>query len=150
MIKKFIKIAIALVFVLLIGIALLIFAVVGGVGLVKNYVAPKLSSLNLNILATNKDMGDFSKLSQNYKLLNSYNIVVASMVSAEGVDTKQRIFVVNPGIFLNITKQDIESNNIESQLKGMTAIGPFQLINYDKLEILKKGAFNIRAPLKTQ
>lgn len=141
--RKIIKIAVALVLVLFAGLTILVFAVIGGFGLIKNYVAPQLSYFNINILASNKNMGDFSKLPKNYKLLNSYNVVAASVVSVEETASKQKIFVVNPGMFLNVTKQDIESNNIESQLKSMTTIGPFQLVNYDKLEIIKKGTFKI-------
>lgn len=142
MIKNLVKIAVGLVVVLVIGIALLVFLVIGGIGLVKN-IAGQFSVPNINIANVIKIPTGTATVPKGYKLVNSTDLAVASMLTAESVQNKQRIILINPGPFFNITKQDVQSNAIESQIKSMTSIGPVQIINLDKFEIAKKGSFKI-------
>jgi|GEM_PF-4548905 len=142
MIKKLIKIAVSLVVVLIIGVALLVFLIIGGVGLIKN-VAGQFSVPNINISNIIKLPANSVAIPKGYKLVNSTNLAVASALTAEADQNKQRIILVNTGPFLNITKQDIQSNNFESQIKSMTSIGPVQIINLDKFQIAKKGTFKV-------
>lgn len=139
--KKIIKIVIGIIFVLVIAIGLLSWGVMSGIGFIKNSFTPLIS--NTNNASVSKNQANSSKTSNGFKILNSYNILAASITTSEEVKSKQKIILINPGMFLSLTKQDIESNNIESQLKSMTSIGPVQLINFDKLEIAKKGSFKV-------
>jgi hypothetical protein len=139
--NKIVQFIIAFVFVVVIGVGLLSWAVISGIRFIKNSVAPIFS--NTNITSISKNQSNSSKSLNGFRTLNDYNIFVASITTSEDVKSKQKIILVNPGIFLNITKQDIESNNIESQLKNMTSFGPVQIINFDKFEMVKKGSFKV-------
>lgn len=140
--NKIKKLFITFIFIVIIGIGLLTWGIISGIGFIKNSVIPMFTNTNSISLADN-NQSDLSKISNGFKTLNSYNIIIASISTFEDVKSKQKIFLINPGIFFNVTKQDIESNNIESKLKSMTFVGPVQVINFDKLQILKKGSFNI-------
>jgi hypothetical protein len=142
MLKKLIKITVTLGIVLIVGIALLVSLVVGGIGLVKNTLG-QFSIPNINLSSIIKLPANPVAVPKGYKTINSTNLAVASILTAESDQNKQRIILINPGPFLNITKQDIQSNDIESQIRRMMSIGPVQIINLDKFEIVKKGTFKI-------
>ncbi|MEI8389925.1 MAG: hypothetical protein WCG23_08575 [bacterium] len=139
--KKIIKIVIAVVLFAVIAVGLLSWGVISGIGFIKNSVTPVFSGTN--ITSGNKNNATSSKTANGFKTLSSYNLLAASITTSEDVKSKQKIILINPGMFFSITKQDIESNIIQSQLKTMTSLGPVQIINFDKFEIAKKGSFEI-------
>ena len=143
MIKKLVKMIFSLVIICAICIVLLIFYIGGGIGYLQNAVVSKFYSSSPTISSISKNLGDFSALPKDYKLIKSLNALGVSALTAEVIQNKQKIIILNAGPFLNITKQDIKSNNIAAQLKNLTSIGPLQFINFDKLEIIKNSSFNI-------
>lgn len=140
--NKIIKIVITVVFVLIVGLGILTWGIISGIGFIKNVMFPSISNTT-NITSISQNKTDLPKVSSGFQTLSSYNILVASITTAENVKNKQKIILINPGVFFNITKQDILSNNIESQLKNMATIGPVQIINFDKFQIVKKGSFKV-------
>lgn len=139
--KKIIKIIIAVVLFVVIAVGLLSWSVISGLGFIKNSVTPIF--LGTNITSVNKTNATSSKTTNGFRTLSSYNLLAASITTSEDVKSKQKIILINPGMFFSLTKQDIESNNIQSQLKNMASIGPVQIVNFEKFEIAKKGSFKV-------
>ncbi|MEI7473957.1 MAG: hypothetical protein WCK67_04190 [bacterium] len=90
-----------------------------------------------------KQLGDFSVLPKNYKLIKYVNLFGVSAVFAENNQNKQKIGIINPGSFLVVSKQNIENNIIDQQLNNLNSQIPFQLVNLQNLNIIKKGSFNV-------
>lgn len=98
-------------------------------------------STNPTQAVISKDLGCFSSVPKEFKLVKSFNLLGLSGILAEGVKNKQKIGIVNTGIFFNVTKQTIENNIIDQQLKNLNSQIPFQLVNLQNLNVLKKGSF---------
>ena len=125
----------------ILGIALLIFLFFGGINYIKdNYIA-KFYSSEPKVANVSKDLGNFSSIPKNYKLTKTIDMFGFNAVLAENSKNKQKMAVVNTGKVLNITKKDIQSSDIEIQLKDLASKIPYQPVNLNKLEVMKKGSF---------
>ena len=106
--------------------------------LIDNYQHPKQGELTIKT----DDFGDFSKEPKEYKFVRSLDMFGINALVAKHNKTDQKMALVDSGWTFTITKKDLQSSNLEGQLKQISSKFPYSPIKLDKLNIIKKGSFN--------
>lgn len=136
---NFIKFIISTIFTGI--IALIILFPCGGLNYIKNFIDSQMNQPVKEVQAKAQKFGDFSRISKDYELVRTVNMFGASAIIARHKKTGQKMFIINPGWVLNLSKNDINSNSIESTLKNLSSKLGSQSIKLNSFEIGKKGVF---------
>lgn len=147
--KGCLKFIFSIIFTGIMGIALIIFFAFGGVDYVKNIVNSQINPPEVKVQENAQKIGNFTKVPKGYKLTRVVDMVGIKAVVAEEKKTTQKMALVNPGWIFNITKNDIRSNAIDTQLEKIASKFNTKNIKLSTLEVVKKGnfkAFNQNIP----
>jgi len=116
----------------------------GGLNLINNtiygFFNPPEKILKINA----QKIADFSGIPARYELTKSVDMFGIKTAAAQDKKTKQTMAIVNTGWVLNVTKQDIKSNEIISKFDDLSKnldMLKKQNIKLDQLQIIKKGSF---------
>lgn len=135
------KLIFSMVFTGIVGIALLIFYLFGGVDYVKGYIDSLMNPPKNEIEIKAQKLGDFSKLSKEYKLTRAVDMLGVNAVVAEHKQTNQNIALVDPGVILKVTKNDIKQNTLDNKIKEVANRFNNLPIKLGDIQVTKKGTF---------
>ena len=121
--------------------ALVILFPCGGLNYIQKQIELRKNPAKVNIQAEAQKLGDFSKIPKEYKLTRVVNMLGANAVIAEDNKNKQKMLLVDPGWLLKLTKQDVNANVIDTELKKLSSKINNQSVKLSSLEVGKKGSF---------
>ncbi|MBP7211379.1 hypothetical protein KBA27_00940 [bacterium] len=140
--KKIIKISI-------IVLAIIGFVTIGGkdyfVGLWNNWFNPPQDVMQKRA----KEVADFSKVSDEFKLDKATNAFGYNCVLAEHKSTGQKIIVLDSGIKPILTTKDFKDGKVDKKLTDLTKHFKYKVVSVDNFKITKRGtmtAFGNPAP----
>lgn len=139
---KFISTLISSIFTTI--IILIILFPCGGLNFINNMIYGFFNPPEKILKVNSQKVADFSKIPSNYKLTKAVDMLGIKTVFAEDKHNKQTMAVVDTGWLLNITKDDIKSNQIFDKLNDLNKNLKFLRQNHidiDNIKILQKGQF---------
>lgn len=127
---------------LIIALAVVGFLSLGGKelvsGLIGNYFNPSKEA----ILERAQKVGDFSHINDEFEIEKAAGIMGYSAVVAEHKASGQKMFVVDSGNKIILTKEDIQSDDVEEKLQKALSKVKYQAISVDNLKVTKHGVMN--------
>ncbi|MDD3013781.1 MAG: hypothetical protein PHC34_08780 [Candidatus Gastranaerophilales bacterium] len=127
-------------FVVLTIAALIIMFPCGGLNYIKGIIDSQLHPKKTEITMQAKKLADFSKLPKEFELLRTVNMFGVNAVIAQHNQTSQKMALVDTGWIVNVSKNDIKTNNIVQQLQK-TAAQYVPQVKLNQIEIVDKGTF---------
>ncbi|MEI7473759.1 MAG: hypothetical protein WCK67_03180 [bacterium] len=133
---------IKLIFSIAIGFFAVLFFVFGGFDYVKGLFSPNQYINNSTEMNKAMKIADFSKISKDFQIVKTVDMIGANAVIANYKPTGQKIGFINTGLLLNLTKNDLKSATIEQQLTNIGKSYENNVIKLEKLAVTHKGSFN--------
>ena len=124
---------------LIITLAAIGFMSIGGRELVGKYIQNWFNPPQDVMLERAKKVGDFSKISDEFEIERAAGIMGYNAVVAEHKASGQKMFVVDSNNKTIITKEDLQSDNVEEKLKNAISKVKYQSISFDELNVTKHG-----------
>jgi len=127
---------------LIITLAAIGFMSLGGRDLVQKYIVNWFNPPQDIMLERAKKVGDFSQINDEFEIERAAGIMGYSAVVAEHKASGQKMFVVDSKDKEIVTKDDLNSTNVEEKLQNAIAKFKYQSISIDDLKITKHGTLN--------
>lgn len=125
---------------LIITLAAVGFMSIGGKEFVGKYIQNWFNPPQDVMLERAKKVGDFSKISDEFEIERAAGIMGYNAVVAEHKASGQKMFVVDSNNKTLITKEDLQSENVEEKLKNAISKVKYQSVSFDELKVTKKGS----------
>lgn len=123
----------------IIALAIIGFLSLGGKEWVMKYVSQWLRPSQETILERAKKVGDFSAINEEFELEKATGMLGYNGVVAEHKASGQKLIVVDANKKPLLTKEDLQSENIEDKLKGVISKVKYQALSVDELHVTKRG-----------
>lgn len=123
----------------IIALAVIGFLSLGGKEWVMKYVSQWLRPSQETILERAKKVGDFSAINEEFELEKATGMLGYNGVVAEHKASGQKLIVVDANKKPLLTKEDLQSENIEDKLKGVISKVKYQALSVDELQVTKRG-----------
>ncbi len=127
---------------IIITLAAVGFMSLGGRELVGKYINNWFNPPQDVMLERAKKVGDFSKISDEFELERAAGIMGYNAVVAEHKASGQKLLVVDSNEKNIISKEDIQSPDVEQKLKNALSKVKYQSITFDELKVTKRGMLN--------
>lgn len=127
---------------IIITLAAVGFMSLGGKELVTKYIGNWLNPPQDVMLERAKKVGDFSQISEEFELERAAGIMGYNAVVAEHRASGQKFFVVDANDKDILTKEDLQSDNVEEKLKEAVSKIKHQSVTFDELKVTKHGTLN--------
>ena len=127
---------------IIITLAAVGFMSLGGKELVTKYIGNWLNPPQDVMLERAKKVGDFSQISEEFELERAAGIMGYNAVVAEHRASGQKFFVVDANDKDILTKEDLQSDNVEEKLKEAVSKIKHQSVTFDELNVTKHGTLN--------
>lgn len=124
---------------IIITLAAVGFMSLGGRELVGKYINSWFNPPQDVMLERAKKVGDFSNISDEFELERAAGIMGYNAVVAEHKASGQKLLVVDSNEKNIISKEDIQSPDVEEKLKGALSKVKYQSITFDELKVTKHG-----------
>ena len=124
---------------IIITLAAVGFMSLGGRELVGKYINNWFNPPQDVMLERAKKVGDFSNISDEFELERAAGIMGYNAVVAEHKASGQKLLVVDSNEKNIISKEDIQSPDVEEKLKGALSKVKYQSITFDELKVTKHG-----------
>lgn len=135
------KFIVSSIFKAVVGIALIMFFMFGGLDYLKGLVFTYLNPPNQNVSLEASKIANFASVPKSYRMEKAVNVLGVKAVVANNKSTAQKVAVVEPGWVANITKEDIKSDKIDTQLKNIAKRLETPAVKLVNLETTQKGTF---------
>lgn len=123
----------------IIALAIIGFLSLGGKEWVMKYVSQWLRPSQETILERAKKVGDFSAINEEFELEKATGMLGYNGVVAEHKASGQKLIIVDANKKPLLTKEDLQSENIEDKLKGVISKVKYQALSVDELHVTKRG-----------
>lgn len=123
----------------IITLAVIGFLSLGGKDLVMKYISQWFNPSQEVMLERAKKVGDFSAINEEFELEKATGMFGYNGVVAEHRATGQKLIVVDSNKKPLLTKEDIQSENIEEKINGVISKVKYQAISVDELRVVKRG-----------
>lgn len=127
---------------IIITLAAVGFMSLGGKELVTKYIGNWLNPPQDVMLERAKKVGDFSQISEEFEIERAAGIMGYNAVVAEHKASGQKFFVVDANDKDILTKEDLQSDNVEEKLKEAVSKIKYQSVTFDELKVTKHGTLN--------
>lgn len=127
---------------IIIALAVVGFLSLGGKEWVMQYTSKWFNPSQETILERAKKVGDFSAINEEFELEKAAGMFGYNAVVAEHKASGQKLIVVDSNKKPLLTKEDLQSENIESKLKDVISKVRYQAISIDELHVTKRGSMN--------
>lgn len=127
---------------IIIALAVVGFLSLGGKEWVIQYTSKWFNPSQETILERAKKVGDFSAINEEFELEKAAGMFGYNAVVAEHKASGQKLIVVDSNKKPLLTKEDLQSENIESKLKDVISKVRYQAISIDELHVTKRGSMN--------
>ena len=127
---------------IIIALAVVGFLSLGGKEWVMQYTSKWFNPSQETILERAKKVGDFSGINEEFELEKAAGMFGYNAVVAEHKASGQKLIVVDSNKKPLLTKEDLQSENIESKLKDVISKVRYQAISIDELHVTKRGSMN--------
>ena len=127
---------------IIITLAAVGFMSLGGKELVTKYIGNWLNPPQDVMLERAKKVGDFSQISEEFEIERAAGIMGYNAVVAEHKASGQKFFVVDSNDKNILTKEDLQSDNVEEKLKDAVSKIKHQSVTFEELKITKHGTLN--------
>lgn len=127
---------------IIIALAVVGFLSLGGKEWVMQYTSKWFNPSQETILERAKKVGDFSGINEEFELEKAAGMFGYNAVVAEHKASGQKLIVVDSNNKPLLTKEDLQSENIESKLKDVISKVRYQAISIDELHVTKRGSMN--------
>ena len=127
---------------IIITLAAVGFMSLGGKELVTKYIGNWLNPPQDVMLERAKKVGDFSQISEEFEIERAAGIMGYNAVVAEHKASGQKFFVVDSNDKNILTKEDLQSDNVEEKLKEAVSKIKYQSVTFDELKVTKHGTLN--------
>ncbi len=124
---------------IIITLAAIGFMSLGGKELVSKYIGYWFNPPQDVMLERAKKVGDFSQISEEFEIERAAGIMGYNAVVAEHKASGQKLFVVDSNDKTILTKEDLQSDNVEEKLKEAISKIKYQSITFDELKVTKHG-----------
>ena len=128
--------------VLVVVLAIIGFKSLGGWDFIKEKLPVFEKPTQEVLMERSKSVADFSKISDEYEIDKTANILGYKAVLAEHKASGQKLVVLNPGKKALITKKDFSDGMIARKLNELNEKFAYQFIRLENLEITKQGTFS--------
>lgn len=125
---------------IIITLAVVGFLSLGGKELIMKYVTQWFNPSQEVMLERAKKVGDFSAINEEFELEKATGMFGYNGVVAEHKASGQKLIVVDSNKKPLLTREDLQSENIEEKLKGVISKVKYQAISVDELHVTKKGS----------
>lgn len=122
-------------------LAIIGFKALGGFDMIKNLHFFEKPSQEV-LVQKSKEVADFSKISDEYELDKTANLMGYKGVLAKHKSSGQKFVVLNPSKSEFLTKKDFTDGNVEKKLNGLNEKLSYQYIRLENFKVIKKGKFN--------
>lgn len=127
---------------IIIALAVVGFLSLGGKEWVMQYTSKWFNPSQETILERAKKVGDFSAINEEFELEKAAGMFGYNAVVAEHKASGQKLIVVDSNKKPLLTKEDLQSENIETKLKDVISKVRYQAISVDELHVTKRGSMN--------
>lgn len=127
---------------IIIALAVVGFLSLGGKEWVMQYTSKWFNPSQETILERAKKVGDFSAINEEFELEKAAGMFGYNAVVAEHKASGQKLIVVDSNKKPLLTKEDLQSENIETKLKDVISKVRYQAISIDELHVTKRGSMN--------
>lgn len=127
---------------IIITLAAVGFMSLGGKELVTKYIGNWLNPPQDVMLERAKKVGDFSQISEEFEIERAAGIMGYNAVVAEHKASGQKFFVVDSNDKNILTKEDLQSDNVEEKLTDAVSKIKHQSVTFEELKITKHGTLN--------
>ena len=127
---------------IIIALAIIGFLSLGGKEWVMKYTSQWFNPSQETILERAKKVGDFSGINEEFELEKAAGMFGYNAVVAEHKASGQKLIVVDSNKKPLLTKEDLQSENIEEKLKDVISKVKYQAISIDELQVTKRGNMN--------
>lgn len=127
---------------IIIALAIVGFLSLGGKEWVMKYTSQWFNPSQETILERAKKVGDFSGINEEFELEKAAGMFGYNAVVAEHKASGQKLIVVDSNKKPLLTKEDLQSENIEEKLKDVISKVKYQAISIDELQVTKRGSMN--------
>ena len=124
-------------------LAIIGFNAIGGQKYVEFVKTHVVNYIQEHALEKAKNFGDFSNLHEEFEIDNTVNLFGYGAVIAEHNTTGQKMCIVDSKKKPLLTKQDIQSNDLEIKLQGLADKFKYQSVSFHEIKVTSRG--NIRA-----
>lgn len=124
----------------IITLAVVGFLSLGGKELIMKYVTQWFNPSQEVMLERAKKVGDFSAINEEFELEKATGMFGYNGVVAEHKASGQKLIVVDSNKKPLLTREDLQSENIEEKLKSVIGKVKYQAISVDELHVTKKGS----------
>ncbi len=89
-----------------------------------------------------KEFIDLSEIDDEYSVDKALKILKNKMILVQHNATGQKIFILEPKNGVSLTKEDIQSDNIQEKIDNLITKYKNKFLKPDKVKIIKQGSFN--------
>lgn len=89
-----------------------------------------------------KDVVDLSEIEEEYSIDKNLNLLGNRMIVAEHDATSQKMIMIEPKKENILTKEDIQSEDIQEKINTLVDKYKYKLVKFDKIEVKKTGELN--------
>ena len=104
-----------------------------------NWQNPFTNIFSLNQEKVKEDVGDFSKVDEEFKVNTAVNVLGYKTVVAKHANTGQKMIIVDSGKKVLLTEEDITSASIKQKLEDLCKKFKYHSATIDSIEIIDKG-----------
>ena len=129
--------------ILILALVIAFFAL-GGYAFVKQKINEYKNPVRDEFVKTEKNYGDFSKVSSDYHLSRNYNFFGYKKITAKYLPTNQKITIFDLKNEELISPDDFESNEIDNKIASLLDKTKDSLVTFEDFEIVKKGVYKAK------
>ena len=116
---------------------------IGAVDFIREKIAEykETSSSQEQMVDKTKDVVDLSEIEDEYTIDKDLKLLKNRMIIAEHNATGQKMIMIEPKDGDILTKEDIESKDIERKIDSIVNKYKYKVVKFDKVEVTKHGSF---------
>lgn len=116
---------------------------IGAIDFIKDKIQEyqEKSTSKETMIEKTKDIIDLSQIDDEYSIEKNLKILKNRMIIAEHNASGQKMIMIEPRGANILTKEDIQSPNIQSKIDDVVDKYQYKVIKFDKIEVVKKGTF---------
>ena len=126
----------------LLVLALIGFNAIGGQKYIETAWSGISNFIQQRALNKAKTIGDFSNLHEEFQIDNIVGILGYKAVLAEHKISGQRMCIIDSGDKILLSRDDINSNNLEDKLQELISKFKYHAISFQDIKILSKGTMS--------
>ena len=127
----------------IIVLALMGFNAIGGQKYVETVKTAITNFIQERAMENAKKLGDFSGLHEEFQIDNTVNLFGYRAVLAEHKASGQKMCIVDSGKKPLLTKQDIQSDNLEKNMKNLADKFKYQAISFKEIKVTNRGTLKV-------